>query len=174
MGLEKVGHKCPLFLLGKMTCTSKEITKAVWELAEPVVLARGLELVDVEFRREPQGWVLRLYIDRPGGVTLGDCVQISEIISDLLDAKDLIHHSYNLEVSSPGLNRPLRKREDFERFAGDKVKISLREPLQGRRNFTGLLRGLKDDKVLVEIEGRVWELPLEGIKKAHIKYEFDL
>ncbi len=152
----------------------EEVVKKVWDLAEPVVLARGLELVDVVFRREPQGWVLRLYIDRPGGVTLGDCVQISEIISDLLDAKDFIHHSYNLEVSSPGLDRPLRRPEDFERFAGDKVKITLKQPLEGRRNFTGLLRGLRQGKVLLEIEGRVWELPLEGIKKAHIKYEFDV
>lgn len=151
-----------------------EVIKAVWELAEPVVLSRGLELVDVEFRRERQGWVLRIYIDRPGGVTLGDCVQVSEILSDLLDARDLIHHSYHLEVSSPGLDRPLRKPEDFERFAGDKAKITLREPLEGRRNFTGLLRGLKGSKVLLEVEGRVWELPLEDIKKAHIKYEFDL
>ncbi len=152
----------------------KEIIKAVWDLAEPVVLSRGLELVDIEFRRERQGWVLRLYIDRPGGVTLGDCVAVSEILSDLLDAKDFIHHAYHLEVSSPGLDRPLRKREDFERFAGDKVKITLKHPLEGRRNFTGRLKGLKEDKVLVEIDGQVWELPLEEIKKAHIKYEFDL
>ncbi len=152
----------------------KEIIKAVWDLAEPVILSRGLELVDVEFHRERQGWVLRLYIDRPGGVTIGDCVAVSEILSDLLDAKDFIHHPYHLEVSSPGLDRPLRKREDFERFAGDKVKITLKHPLEGRRNFTGRLKGLKEDKVLVEIEGRVWELPLEEIKKAHIKYEFDL
>ncbi len=151
----------------------KEIVKAVWELAEPVALSRGLELVDIEFRRERQGWVLRIYIDRPGGVTVGDCVRVSEILGDLLDAKDIIHHSYNLEVSSPGLDRPLRKPEDFERFAGDKVKIVLKDPLEGRRNFTGLLRGLRDDKVLLEIEGRMWELPLQGIKKAHIKYEFD-
>ncbi len=151
----------------------KEIVKAVWELAEPVVLSKGLELVDIEFRRERQGWVLRIYIDRPGGVTIGDCVRVSEILSDLLDAKDFIHHAYNLEVSSPGLNRPLRKREDFERFAGDKVKIVLKNPLEGRKNFTGLLRGLKEDKVLLEIEGRMWELPLQEIKKAHIKYEFD-
>jgi ribosome maturation factor RimP len=151
----------------------ENIVKAVWELAEPVVLSRGLELVDVEFRRERQGWVLRIYIDRPGGVTLGDCVRVSEILSDLLDARDFIHHPYNLEVSSPGLDRPLRKPEDFERFAGDKVKITIKEPLEGRRNFTGLLRGLRENKVLLEIEGRVWELPLEDIKKAHIKYEFD-
>ena len=152
----------------------EEIIKKTWELAEPVVLAQGLELVDVEFQRERQGWVLRIYIDRPGGVTLGDCVKVSEILSDLLDAKDFIHHSYHLEVSSPGLDRPLKKAEDFNRFAGDKVKIQLKEPLSGRRNFTGLLRGLEGDEVLVEIEGKIYRLPREKIKKAHIKYEFDV
>ena len=155
----------------------EEIIQKVWALAEPVVLSQGLELVDVEFQRERQGWVLRLYIDRidrPGGVTLGDCVKISEVLSDLLDAKDFIHHAYHLEVSSPGVDRPLKKPEDFHRFAGDKVKVQLREPLDGRRNFTGLLRGIENDEVLVEIDGQTFRLPRAQIKKAHIKYEFDV
>ncbi len=137
----------------------KRIIQKVWDLAEPIALGQGLELVDVEFRRERSGWVLRVYIDRPGGVTLNDCVKMSETLGDILDAKDFIHRRYNLEVSSPGLDRPLRKREDFERFAGDKVKITLKVPLQGRRNFTGYLRGLKGDKVLIETEDGEWLLP---------------
>ena len=155
----------------------EEIIKKVWDLAEPLVLSQGLELVDVEFQRERQGWVLRLYIDRPerpGGVTLGDCVRISEILGDLLDAKDFIHRAYYLEVSSPGVDRPLKKPEDFRRFAGDKVKVQLREPIEGRRNFTGLLRGIENDEVLVEIDGQIFRLPRERIKKAHIKYELDV
>jgi len=167
-----VGPVCPLFCYGDME--RQEVIKKVWELAEPVILSLGLELVDVEFQREPRGWVLRLYIDKPGGVTLGDCVQVSEILSDLLDAKDFIHHQYHLEVSSPGVDRPLRRREDFSKFAGDKVKIQLKEALEGRKNFTGLLRGIEGEEVLVEIDGKVWRLPYGKIKKANIKYEFDV
>lgn len=167
-----MGPKCPLFCYGDME--REEIIKKVWELAEPVILSLGLELVDVEFQRERQGWVLRLYIDRPGGVNLGDCVRVSEILSDLLDAKDFIHHAYHLEVSSPGVDRPLKKKEDFSRFAGDKVKIQMSEPIEGRKNFTGLLRGYEGEDVLVEIDGKVWRLPYGKIKKANIKYEFDV
>ncbi|RUM89338.1 MAG: ribosome maturation factor RimP [Thermodesulfatator sp.] len=149
----------------------ERLIKEVWELVEPVVLARGLELVEIEWQREPRGWVLRIYIDKPGGVTLGDCVRVSEVVGDLLDAKDLIHHSYHLEVSSPGIERPLRKKEDFERFAGDRVRVVLREPLSGRRAFTGILRGLEGDQVVLELEEGEVRLPYTGIKKAHLKPE---
>ena len=147
--------------------------KEVWELAEPVVLAKGMELVEVEWQREPRGWVLRLYIDKPGGVTLGDCVKISEIVSDLLDARDFIHHSYHLEVSSPGIDRPLRKREDFQRFAGDKVRISLKAPLEGRKNFTGILKGVEGEEVILEVDGVEVRLPYGDIKKANLKAEIE-
>lgn len=151
----------------------EKLIKEVWELAEPVVLAKGMELVEVEWQRERQGWVLRLYIDKPGGVNLGDCVKVSEIISDLLDAKDLIHHSYHLEVSSPGIERPLRKKEDFKRFAGDKVRITLKNPLSGRKNFTGLLKGLEGEEVILEIDGGEIRIPYEEIKKAQLKAEIE-
>ncbi len=152
----------------------ESLIQKVWDLAEPVILSKGMELVEVEWQRERQGWVLRLYIDKPGGVTLGDCVKISEIVGDLLDAKDLIHHSYHLEVSSPGLDRPLRKKEDFKRFAGDKVKITLKAPREGRKNFTGLLRGLEGEEVLLEtVEGEVVRIPYQEIKKAHLKGEIE-
>ncbi|WP_297056986.1 ribosome maturation factor RimP [Thermosulfurimonas sp.] len=149
----------------------EKLIQEVWDLAEPVVLARGMELVEVEWQRERRGWVLRLYIDKPGGVTLGDCVRISEVVGDLLDARDLIHHSYHLEVSSPGLERPLRKKEDFERFAGDRVRIELREPLSGRKSFTGTLKGLSGESVVLEVaEGEVL-IPYQAIKKARLKPE---
>lgn len=151
----------------------EKLIKEVWELAEPVVLAKGMELVEVEWQRERQGWVLRLYIDKPGGVNLGDCVKVSEVISDLLDAKDLIHHSYHLEVSSPGIERPLRKKEDFKRFAGDKVRITLKNPLSGRKNFTGLLKGLEGEEVILEIDGGEVRIPYEEIKKAQLKAEIE-
>ncbi len=168
-----MGPKCPLFCYVEMT-KREEIIQKVWELAEPVVISLGLELVDVEFQRERQGWVLRLYIDKPGGVNLGDCVRVSEVLGDLLDAKDFIHHAYHLEVSSPGLDRPLRKKEDFKRFAGDKVRIQMEEPIEGRRNFTGLLRGIEGEDILLEVDGRLWRLPRDKVKKANIKYEFDV
>ncbi len=151
----------------------EKLIKAVWDLAEPVVLSKGMELVEVEWQKERQGWVLRIYIDKPGGVTLGDCVRISEIIGDLLDVKDFIHHSYHLEVSSPGIERPLRKREDFRRFAGDKVKITLKSPLEGRKNFTGILLGMEEEDVLLETDSGLVKIPYEEIKKARLKTEIE-
>ncbi|MBW1671652.1 MAG: ribosome maturation factor RimP, partial [Deltaproteobacteria bacterium] len=92
--------------------------EVVRALVEPVVVYAGMELIDVEYGREPSGVILRLTIDKPGGVTIDDCSDISRLAGDLLDAKDSVPGSYNMEVSSPGINRPLKKKDDFERFAG--------------------------------------------------------
>ncbi|MBP1777505.1 MAG: uncharacterized protein H6Q86_3515, partial [candidate division NC10 bacterium] len=128
-----------------------EIVARFRTLAEPILGDLGLELVDAEFRREAHGWVLRLYMDRPGGVTLEDCQRVSEELGDHLDVEDFIGYPYHLEVSSPGLDRPLTRDQDFVRFAGQAARLSTSEALQGRRNFRGRLAGLQDGAVLLDL-----------------------
>lgn len=141
-------------------------------MAEPVVASMGLELVELEFQREPRGWVLRLYIDRQeGGVSLDDCTAVSRELGDLLDAKDPIEHPYNLEVSSPGLERPLRRPKDFRRWAGSKVKITLWEG--GRKGMQGTLLGLRGDDVELHTAAGVQRIPLSLIARARLVYSWD-
>jgi ribosome maturation factor RimP len=133
----------------------------------------GLELVDVEYQREPGGWVLRVLIDRqPGGVTIDDCTDISRQISDVLEVKDIIAFPYRLEVSSPGLNRPLKKLLDFELRIGETVNIALHEPLDGRKHFKGKLTGAHENAIEMLIDGKGFAVPLAAVKKAHVEYDF--
>jgi ribosome maturation factor RimP len=125
-----------------------DIRNRVWKLAEPFCGSLGLELVEVEYQREQNGRVLRLYIDKPGGPTLDDCVYVSRHLGDLLDANLEQSGSYHLEVSSPGPERPLVKPGDFERFKGKSAKIKTRSPIGGQRNFTGIINGIKGETVL--------------------------
>lgn len=139
----------------------------------PVLNSLGVELVDLEYRRERAGWVLRLYIDQEGGISLQDCQRVSEQVGDVLDVEDLIDHPYTLEVSSPGLDRPLVREGDFERFAGRAVKISTREPVGNRSNFRGQLMGVDNHQVKIKLEeGEVLQLPVESIAKARLLPEF--
>ena len=151
---------------------SEKFLEEARQIIEPLLHSQGFELVDLEYQRGPQGWVLRIYLDRAGGVTLDDCAEVSGEIGAVLEVKDVIPNPYVLEVSSPGLTRPLRKPEDFNRFRNRLVKIKLYEPVEGRKNFRGNLLGLEGDKVRLEIEGRVYELPLQGIAKANLEIEF--
>jgi ribosome maturation factor RimP len=132
----------------------------------------GYELVDLEFRLESQGLVLRVYIDCPAGVTLRDCERVSRDLGVALDVEDVVARSYRLEVSSPGLNRPLRREEHFRRFSGSRVRIRTREPLSGRRNFSGTLVGVGDGRVRLMIETGIVEIPLVEIQKANVEYDF--
>ena len=155
--------------LGQRTVETVERVRA---LAEPILTDRGLELVEVEFQRETRGWILRLYIDRPGGVTLDDCQKVSEELGDHLDVADVIHHPYDLEVSSPGLNRPLTRDADFVRFAGKAARIVTRDPIEGQRNFHGRLGGLVDGAVLLTLaDGRQVRLLRDDIAKARLEIE---
>ncbi len=150
-----------------------EVVERVRRIAEAILPPAGLELVDVEFRREAPGWVLRLYLDRPeGAVTLDDCQRVSEELGDHLDVADLIDHPYHLEVSSPGLDRPLTRDADFVRFAGREARISTREPLEGRKSFRGRLAGLDGDRVLLDTpEGPRVAIPRAVIQKARLEPE---
>jgi ribosome maturation factor RimP len=149
----------------------EEIKEKIRKIIEIPILKKNIELVDLEWRRERRGWVLRIFIDKPGGVTVEDCAKISGIVGEILDKEDIIHHSYMLEVSSPGIERPLVKKEDYERFKGEKAKITLKTPISGRKNFTGIILGIKENLVQMEVEGKVWEFPLEDIKKANLQPE---
>ena len=150
----------------------EKLLEEVRQQIDPLLRAQGFELVDLEYQRGPQGWVLRIYIDREGGITLDECAEVSGEIGTLLEVKDVIPNPYVLEVSSPGLTRPLKKPEDFSKFSHRLVKIKLYEPLDGRKNFKGTLLGLEGEKVRLEAEGRVYELPLQGIAKANLEIEF--
>lgn len=138
------------------------------ELLSPVAKEQGVELVAVEYRREPLGWVVRIYIDSPGGVTLEDCERVSEEAGTLLDVEGTIPHRYRLEVSSPGPERPLKKRVDFDRSKGSAVRIKTREPIDHSRNFSGRLLEVADESLTVEVEGKgAVEIPWDLIMKAN-------
>lgn len=153
----------------------------VRRLAGPVLDEMGLELADLEFRREGHGWTLRFFIDKEEGVTLDDCADFSREIDTLLEVEDLIPSAYRLEVSSPGLDRPLRKMEDFRRFAGRLIKVKTREKMDPdgrghqRKTFVGELLGLEDGIVRIrqsDSRGGEVALPYDGIEKANLELDF--
>jgi ribosome maturation factor RimP len=150
------------------------VTQRVWELAEPLALAAGLELVDVQFRPEGGRTVLRLLIDRTGGgVTLDDLTRISRELGDVLDAHDAVPGRYHLECSSPGLNRPLLRAPHFQRALGERVRVQTRAPLGGRRHFRGTLVEATEERVALEDPdvGRM-TIPLAEVERAHVDYDF--
>jgi ribosome maturation factor RimP len=139
-----------------------------------VVEFAGMELVQLEMRHEAGGLVLRLYIDKDGGVTLDDCARISRLVSTQLDVDDPIPGRYTLEVSSPGLDRPLTSERDFQRFAGKDITVSTIAPMDGRRNFRGRLIGLVGSSVRLLLEDdREIDIPQDQIAKARIVASFD-
>jgi ribosome maturation factor RimP len=141
-------------------------------LLEPAVHALGYELVDAEFSGSGNHAILRVFIDSPRGVTVDDCAAVSYQVSAILDVEDPIPGHYTLEVSSPGLDRPLVKREDYQRFAGAMVKIRTSQPVLGRRNFTGRLAGIEGDTVVVEMDKESFDLPFGNIEKARLVPQF--
>jgi ribosome maturation factor RimP len=132
-----------------------------------------MELVHIEYRREAGGRVMRLYIDKPGGVKLDDCVAISRELSDILDARADANEPYRLEVSSPGIDRPLGKLEDFQRFAGSKAKIRTSSAIGGRKNFTGILKAVVDETIEMEIDGRTVAIAHNIISQARLVAEIE-
>ena len=148
------------------------LIESIIELTEPVILSEGMELIDIDYRQEPRGWVLRFYIDKEGGVTLLNCSRISSQLGSLLEVKDIIPHRYVLEVSSPGLNRPLKKEEDFIAYAGETIKVTTLKPIEQRRNFSGILQGFKDGKVMLSADNQEILIPFPLIAKANIQYRF--
>jgi len=142
------------------------------ELAEPVARALGCELWGLEYHASRRRGILRVYIDKPDGVTLDDCERVSRQLSSVLDVEDPIQNEYTLEVSSPGMYRPLYTLEQFERYAGEQVKVKLRVPYEGRRHFSGLLTGVETDEVKVLVDDHEYLLPIEAIDKANVVPDF--
>ncbi len=138
-------------------------------LLEPLATSMNCELVACEWTTDMGQRVLRVLLDKPAGVKLEDCEAFSRLIDPLLDVEGLIPEQYNLEVSSPGINRPLRKEADFLKFVGDQVYIRTKEALENRSNFKGLLKDVKDHRVCVEIDKQLYEIPLDSILKAHLE-----
>ena len=148
----------------------RAIEEMVMAEAEAVARPLGFEVVEVEYKSGPHGRVLRVFIDKPGGVTVDDCQAVSEPLSAALDRLDPIPGSYRLEVSSPGIERPLRKPEDFRRFAGREVEIHLFGPVGGRRHWTGTLLGYEEGQVRLRLEdGSTIDLPHEAISRARLR-----
>jgi ribosome maturation factor RimP len=137
-------------------------------LLEPSISALGFELVAVELVGSGDDRILRVYIDHPDGITVDDCADVSRQVSAVLDVEDPIPGAYVLEVSSPGLDRPLVKAADFERFRGSLVKLRTREAVLGRKNFTGMLSEASGDNVVVEVDGEPYEIEFANIEKARL------
>lgn len=150
---------------------SQQVVKMVQQLALPIVREAGIELVDVEFLKEGGRWYLRIFIDKPEGISHEDCRFVSERIDKLLDEKVPIAHSYSLEVSSPGIERPIKKLEDYNRFKGRAAVVTTFVPIDGRKKFGGRLMGIRLGKVVIDIDGTELFIPLEQIASARLAGE---
>ncbi|MDQ7038147.1 MAG: ribosome maturation factor RimP [Aquificota bacterium] len=155
-----------------MNTDSKEISRRIRELVKPVVENLGYRLFDVEFKPE-RGWVLRVIIDKQGGVTVGDCEEVSRKISALLDVEDIIPFSYTLEISSPGLTRPLEKPDHYEFFKGRLVRVFLKEPVSGRRELTGYVEGVREGIITLREreKGEEIHIPFSVIARGRLEPE---
>jgi ribosome maturation factor RimP len=150
------------------------VVARVWEMASSVAAGEGMEIVDIEFRPEGSrgGKVLRLYLDKEGGPRLDDLTRVSRQLSELLDGSSDVPGPFTLEVSSPGINRALKKVEHFVRYAGKKVRVRTREPIEGRRSFLGVLKEASENEIVVALEGREFRIALSLIEKANYEHEW--
>lgn len=158
-----------------------QVTEQVEALIQPILDDLGLELVDLVYQRESRGWVLRFFLDKEGGINLDDCAQASREISAILDVEDIVDTAYTLEVSSPGIDRPLKKACDYERFSGKTAKVKTvlaidpDERGRKRKTFVGMLDGLDGDDVLLTLKEKKAvqiRIPLDQIDCANLEYEF--
>ncbi len=156
------------FVVVRMQSAPDRLKQLIGRVVEPM----GYELVGVEYRRGADSGLLRIYIDREGGIQLDDCVAVSRQVSAMLDVEDPLKEAYQLEVSSPGVDRPLFVKEHFERFAGSRVRVKLRMKLNGRRRFEGVLQGVQDENVVLEMDDEMEYLPLDQIESARLVPEF--
>lgn len=148
------------------------IVEKIEILISPYIQESGMELVDAEFVKEGSNWYLRIFIDKPGGIGIEDCRLISEKIDKLLDEKDPIPQSYILEVSSPGIERPLKKLSDFSRFTGLLAAVSTFAAIEGKKNFTGRITAVQGDSITFDMEGITLTIPLKQVASARLKAEF--
>jgi len=147
----------------------------VWQLAAPLAANEGLEIVDIELKHESgrRGRVLRVYMDKEGGPSLDELSRLSRGLSDLLDEHDdVVDGAYTLEVSSPGINRPLKRPEHFSRFVGKKIRVRTRDMINGRRSFLGELLEVSAEKIAVKQDGARWEIPFSQIDKSNYEHDW--
>ena len=153
-----------------------EILLKVEKAVSPTLQHLGFRLIEREMVNEA-GWILRLYIDhltpQAAAITINDCVDVTRALSDILDVEDVMTQRYSLEVSSPGLARPLRYAEDFERFKGNQVRLKAKEKINGRENFKGTLEGIQNNEVIVKIADEQYQIPLALLGKARLEPELD-
>ncbi|MCF6285448.1 MAG: ribosome maturation factor RimP [Candidatus Hydrogenedentes bacterium] len=149
--------------------SKEELIRRFWSVFESEVVEQGYELVDVELTGVGGVRILRIYIDKEtGGIVHQDCTAVSQLLNPLLDADNFISDNYILEVSSPGIDRPVRKPKDFERFAGESITVTTLSPVLGQKEFIGVLRGFGDGLIQVDCEGTVFEIHLENLRKANL------
>ena len=179
--LRKVGAQCPLFSFWAQETVKEPTTDKVRQIAEPILENEGLELLDVEYGREGGRWVVRLFIDRldakPGeGVGVDDCQRASHAVETAIEVADVVPHEYALEVSSPGISRPLTKSVHFARYVGQKILIKTYGPMfePPRKSFSGVLVGFAEEVVEVEVEGAGrFKIPRKDIAKANLRAEWE-
>ncbi len=148
------------------------IQQELTELLAPVAQSLGCELWGVEYRVQGRRALLRIYIDRAEGVSLEDCERVSRQASSVLDVEDPIRSEYTLEVSSPGMDRPLFTLSQFERSVGERVQVRLRSAFDGRRKYTGLLKAVENEELILEVDNEEYVLPIETIDKANVIPQF--
>jgi ribosome maturation factor RimP len=146
----------------------------VWELAAPLVEGEGMEIVDIDFRHEGSrgGRVLRLYLDKEGGPNVDDLSRVSRQLSELLDAQETVEGAYTLEISSPGINRPLKKPDHFARFVGKRIRVRTRDLIDGRRSFLGILGQVANDSVILTQDGKRYQIPFYMIEKSNYEHDW--
>ncbi len=150
-----------------------KIENTVWAMAEPIAEQNGLELIEVEFVKEGADWYLRLYLDKEDGtVELDDCEKVSRLVSDQLDINDPIEQAYRLEVSSPGIERPLKRDKDFLRFKGEKVRAKVFVPINGQKEFVGELGEVDAQTIQILCDGESICLPRDKVSKVNLEWEF--
>lgn len=148
------------------------ITERLEELLKPSINTLGYEMVAIELVGSSGGEILRIYIDQESGITVEDCARVSRQVSAILEVEDPASSALTLEVSSPGLDRPLVKPDDFERFVGERIRVRIYEAILGRKNFTGTLVSAEKEMIVVEVDNEQYELPYQNIDKARCVPEF--
>ena len=151
-------------------CFMDRSLQKAFDLIGPILLPLGFELVDLQLATEPGRRILRVLIDKEGGISVGDCEKASREIETAIEVEEVIRERYSLEVSSPGLDRPLVKEADFVRFAGQTASIKTREPIEGRRNYKGTLKGVEAGEIVIEVDHQDYRIPWKLIEKANLVF----
>ncbi|MGD0279460.1 MAG: ribosome maturation factor RimP [Smithella sp.] len=149
-----------------------DVKEKIRQLSEPVVASEGMELIHVECMKMHSRWIIRLFLDKEGGITLDDCANISNQLGDIFDIRDVIMGAYTLEISSPGLDRPISRDQDFIKYKNSSVIIKTSEKIEGSKNFRGILLDYIEEfgqkLVLIDIAGKVYRIPRQDIVKANL------